>query len=170
MLIRQEKPNDYATVYQVVKTAFASAEESDGTEQDLVTALRQSKAYIPQLSLAAQHGERIIGHIPFTKVSVGEKTELALAPLAVLPDYQRQGVGKALIAEGHRIARELGYNYIVVLGSPAYYSKSGYRPASRFGIQSPFDVPDEYFMAIRLNENAGPLNGVPKYDPAFGIV
>lgn len=169
MQIRQEQSSDYAAVYQIVKTAFASAQESDGTEQDLVIALRQSEAFIPQLSLVAQQGERIVGHILFTRVSVGEKTALALAPLAVLPDYQRQGVGQALIAEGHRIGRELGYDYAVVLGSPAYYSKSGYCPASRFGIKSPFDVPDEYFMAIRLNENAEPLNGVPKYDPAFGI-
>lgn len=167
--IRQEKASDYAAVYELIKTAFESAAQSDGTEQELVTALRSSKAFIPRLSLVAQQGDKIVGHILFTKVSVGKKTELALAPLSVLPNNQRQGIGRALIAEGHRLARELGYDYAIVLGSPAYYAKSGYCPASRFGIKAPFEAADDYFMAIRLNQNAKPLNGVVKYDPAFGI-
>lgn len=169
MIIRQEQSQDYETVYQVVKTAFANSEHSGGNEQELVTALRDSKAFIPQLSLVAVCDGNIVGHILFTKVTIGTKTELALAPLSVLPSYQRQGIGQALMAEGHRIARELGYGYSIVLGHPQYYPKAGYLPASLYGIKAPFEVPDDSFMAVKLNPEAKPLDGVIEYDPAFGI-
>ena len=117
MNIRKEKPKDYKAIYAVVRDAFGSAEHADGNEQDLVNALRKGKAYIPELSLVAEENEKIIGHIMFTKARVGENVVLALAPLSVLPEYQRKGIGTALIKEGHRIAQELGYGYSVVLGS-----------------------------------------------------
>lgn len=169
MIIRQEHPHDYDTVYQIVKAAFSSADHRDGNEQDLVSVLRDSKAFVPELSLVAVYDGNIAGHILFTKVTVGTKTALALAPLSVLPEYQRQGIGQALLAEGHRIARETGFEYSIVLGHPKYYPKAGYRPASLYGIKAPFDVPDENFMAIKLNPTAKPLNGTVEYDPAFGI-
>ena len=169
MIIRQEQPSDYNTVYQIVKSAFKNAEHSDGNEQELVVALRNSKAFVPELSLVAIYDGSIVGHILFTKVTVGGKIALALAPLSVLPTYQRQGIGLALMAEGHRIAQELGYEYSIVLGHPQYYPKAGYRPASLFGIKAPFEVPDDNFMAIKLKPTAELLNGIIEYDPAFGI-
>lgn len=96
----------------------------------------------------------------FTRARVGADTVLALAPLSVLPEYQRQGIGTALILEGHRIARELGHGYSVVLGSDAYYPRAGYVSADTLGIRAPFDVPRENFMALRLADNAPELNGV----------
>lgn len=95
--------------------------------------------------------------------------EMAFAPLAVLPEYQRKGVGRSLIQEGHRIAKSLCYNYSVVLGNPKYYSKEGYIPASKYNIKPPFDVENEFFMAVKLNENAEPVSGTVQYDKAFGI-
>lgn len=92
MIIRQETPNDYAKVYQLITTAFKNAEHSDGKEQDLVVALRQSHSFDPQLSLVAEIDRAIVGHILFTKVQVGGQTALALAPLSVLPEYQHQGI------------------------------------------------------------------------------
>ncbi|MEY8393089.1 N-acetyltransferase [Lachnospiraceae bacterium] len=169
MIIRQEQSNDYDTVYQVVKAAFAHSEHSDGNEQELVATLRHSKAFVPQLSLVAVCEKNIVGHILFTKVTIGRKTELALAPLSVLPTYQRQGIGQALMTEGHRIAKELGYDYSIVLGHPQYYPKAGYVPASLYGIRSPFEVPDDSFMAVKLNPTSELLNGVVEYDPAFGV-
>ena len=167
MNIRRETPKDYPEVYRLVKEAFASAEHADGNEQDLVEALRKGDAFLPELSLVAEIDGRLAGHILFTKVKIGGRTELALAPLAVLPEYQRQGVGKALIAEGHRIAREMGYHYSVVLGSEQYYPKSGYRPARDFGIGCPFDVPEENFMAIDLQGHSAPVSGVVEYAKEF---
>lgn len=141
MIIRQEETKDYKDVYRVVKSAFDSAEHSDGNEQDLVNALRNS----------------------------GGRTQLALAPLSVIPGRQRQGIGKALIQEGHRRARELGYRYSVVLGSETYYPKMGYLPAEQYGIQAPFDVPRENFMACQLEKDAPQISGVVQYAKEFGI-
>lgn len=167
--IRQENVNDYNEVYNVVKEAFEKAEHSDGDEQDLVVRLRKSGSFVPELSLVAQTEDKIIGHILFTEIKIGSSAELALAPLAVLPEYQRKGVGISLIREGHRIAKSLGYNYSVVLGSPKYYSKEGYIPASKYNIKPPFDVENDFFMAVKLNENAGTISGTVQYDKAFGI-
>lgn len=167
--IRQEEQNDYEQVYNVVKTAFEHAEHSDGNEQELVTALRKSSSFIPELSLVAVIDGKIIGHILFTEIKIGDETELALAPLAVLPEYQRTGVGSALVTEGHRIAARLDYDYSVVLGSSKYYPRFSYVPAGKYNIRSPFDADDEYFMAVKLRENAKEIDGTVKYDPAFGI-
>ena len=116
MVIRQEQPADYEAVYQVVKEAFANAEHTDGHEQDLVVALRKSRSFIPELSFVAVEDDKIAGHILFTRAAVDHKSVLALAPLSVLPVYQGRGIGLSLIAQGHKIAAELGYQYSVVLG------------------------------------------------------
>lgn len=169
MVIRQEEAKDHSAVYSLVKRAFETAEQADGNEHDLVNELRKGKAYIPELSLVAETDGTVVGHIMFTKAEVGDDTVLALAPLSVLPEYQRQGVGTALIQEGHRIARELGYGYSIVLGSENYYPRTGYLPADTFGIQAPFDVPRENFMAYRLNDSAPALCGTLRYAEEFGI-
>ena len=167
--IRQENMSDHEQVYNVIKTAFEKAEHSDGNEQDLVIELRKSNSFIPELSLVAVDENKIIGYVLFTKIKIGDNTELALAPLAVLPEYQRKGIGTRLVKEGHKIAKQLNYNYSIVLGSNKYYPRLGYIPASRYNIKAPFDVEDDYFMAIKLNENAKTINGIVEYDKAFRI-
>ena len=97
-VIRQETPEDYEAVYELIRSAFLTAEHRDGNEQDLVVALRKGEAFIPQLSLVAQEGEKILGYVLFTRAWAGEKRLLALAPLAVSPKRQRQGIGSALLA------------------------------------------------------------------------
>ena len=169
MYIRKETPEDYEAVYVVVKCAFESAEHADGNEQDLVNALRKGDSFIPELSLVAEIDGKIVGHIMFTKATVNNKNVLALAPLSVLPKYQRKGIGKSLIKEGHKIAKELGYNYSIVLGSEKYYPKSGYLPAENFGIRAPFDVPSVNFMAYKIDETSDNINGVMQYAKEFGI-
>ena len=169
MIIRQERPEDYDTVYHVVKEAFENAEYTDGNEQNLVAALRKSKSFIPELSLVAVEDEKIVGHILFTKAFVNSIEVLALVPLSVLPKYQNRGIGLSLIKEGHRIAHELGYRYSVVLGYSEYYPKVGYIPASQYGVEAPFEVEDKNFMAICFDENGDKLNGIIEYDRAFGI-
>lgn len=169
MNIRTEQPADQQAVYDVVKRAFETAAHRDGNEQDLVNALRDSDAFIPELSLVAEQGGKIVGHILFTKVQIGTQQALALAPLSVLPEYQRQGIGSALISEGHKRAALLGYSYSVVLGSETYYPRMGYVTARTWGILPSFDVPDENFMAYRLREDAPEVSGVVRYAAAFGI-
>lgn len=169
MLIRKEEKKDYETIYSLVKQAFDSAEQADGNEQDLVNELRKGEAFIPELSLVAKKDGKLVGHIMFTKAMVGTQVILALAPLSVLPEYQRQGIGTALIKEGHHIAKELGYEYCVVLGSETYYPRVGYLPADILGIKAPFEVPRENFMAYKLVPDAADIQGTMKYATEFGI-
>lgn len=167
--IRQENKNDYDEVYNVVKKAFETAEHSDGNEQDLVSQLRTSDAFIPELSLVAIKDNRIVGYILFTKIKIGKSEELALAPLAVLPEYQRQGIGSELIEQGHTIAKKLGYHYVVVLGSEKYYPRLGYVSAIKFGVSAPFNVQSENFMAKKLKDTNKEIKGIVKYAKEFGI-
>ena len=167
MIIRQEQKSDSEKVYQVVQKALEEAEHCDGNEQDLVAALRKSAAYIPELSLVAEENGEVIAHILFTKIRIGDQTELALAPLSVLPEYQHQGIGKALMARGHQIAAEMGYGFSVVLGSEEYYPKAGYVPAEQYGIQAPFDVPSKNYMALDLQGKPRKLNGTVEYAKEF---
>lgn len=169
MLIRQETSSDYEKLYQLIAEAFASAEHSDGNEQDLAAALRKGRAYIPELSLVAEVDGELAGHILFTKAKVGDQEVLALAPLSVKPKYQKQGIGSALIMEGHRIAGELGYPYSLVLGSELYYPKFGYISAEQLGIQVPEGFPPANFMAVKLGGNAKPISGAVIYAEEFGI-
>jgi putative acetyltransferase len=93
---------------------------------------------------------------------------MGLAPMAVLPARQRQGIGSALVRDGLGRCRELGYEAVVVLGHPGYYPRFGFVPASRFGIGCEYDVPAEVFMALELVPGA--LRGKPgtiRYHPAF---
>lgn len=170
LTIRQENKNDYEEVYKVIKTAFETAEHSDGNEQDLVVALRKSDNFIPELSLVAVMDNKIVGYILFTKIKIGKQEELALAPSGVLPEYQKQGIGRTLIQEGNKKAKELGYHYSVVLGSDKYYPKFGYVSAKEYGIVAPFDVPDENFMAIKLNDTDIEIKGIVQYAKEFGIL
>ena len=167
--IRQETEKDYEEVYKLVKITFETAEHSDGNEQDLVVALRNSSNFIPELSLVAIQDNKIVGYILFTKIKIGEYEELALAPLAILPEYQKQGIGKKLIEKGHQLAEKLGFHFSVVLGSEHYYPKSGYIPAIQYGIKAPFEVPNENFMAIKLNDFDKEITGTVEYAKEFGI-
>ena len=167
--IRQENQNDYKEVYSVVKKAFETAEHSDGNEHDLVTVLRNSKNFIPELSLVAIEDNKIVGYILFTKVKIGDYEEVALAPLAVLPEFQKKGIGGSLIKKGHEIAKKLGYHYSIVIGSEKYYPKFGYVPAIKYGIEAQFQVDSENFMAVKLNDSIMEIKGIVEYAKEFGI-
>lgn len=169
MIIRQETSRDYEVVYHLIKEAFATAEHRDGNEQDLVVALRKGDSFLKELSLVAEIDGELAGHILFTKAKVGNDTVLVLAPLAVLPKYQKKGVGTALIKEGHKIAKQLGYEYSLVLGSETYYPRFGYLPAEQLGIEIPEGIPSVNFMAIPLQDNAKKISGAVTYAREFGI-
>lgn len=167
--IRQENENDYDIVYQVVKSAFEHMEHTDGDEHNLVNRLRNSSAFVPQLSLVAEFNGDIVGHILFTEAEINGTTQLVLAPLSVVPSQQNHGIGGKLIAEGHRIARDLGYEFSILVGHAHYYPRFGYVPADRFGITTSLEVPNENFMALNLQGKDTMLNGMIKFAPEFGI-
>lgn len=154
--IRQEEERDYKLSERVVEEAFKNAEHTDHKEHILVANLRKGDNFIEELSLVAEQGGKIVGHIMFTKIFInnGENIyeSLALAPLSVLPEYQSRGIGSSLINEGLRIAREMDFKSVIVLGHDKYYPKFGFKPASLWGIKAPFEVPDEVFMALELED------------------
>lgn len=167
--IRQEKPQDYIQIRQLVKESFATAAHSDGDEHCLIERLRLSPEYIPALSLVALSGDTVIGHIMFSKIAVGHSVAVALAPVAVRPSLQRQGIGNLLITTGHALARDMGYHCSVVLGDPLYYARYGYVRASDYGIATPFDVPGEYYMVCPLGNDKDVAAGPVRYSDAFGL-
>lgn len=156
--IRQESVADYPIVFNLIEQGFRNEIVSDQKEQFLVERLRKSDGFIPELSLVAEVNREVVGYILLSKISIETKlknyTALALAPVAVLPDFQKKGIGGQLIEEAHRIAREFGYQSIILLGHEKYYPKFGYRPLNEFNITLPFEAPKENCMAIELVPDA----------------
>lgn len=167
LTIRREMPKDYPQIYELVKSAFEKAEHRDGDEQDLVNRLRQTVGNVPELALVAEVEGELAGHVMFTQIKVGETTQLCLAPLAVAPRFQSQGVGGALIKAGHRIAQELGYEFSILIGHPSYYPRFGYVNASEYGIKSPIELPEDVFMAINLQGKKTYLNATVEFPRVF---
>ena len=171
-IIRQEKPSDHNAVFQLIKTAFQNEEFTDHSEHHLVDRLRKADGYIPELSLVAIIDEQIVGHILMTPIKIkGEQnswTSLALAPVSVLPDYRKKGIGGQLIKAAHKQSIELGYKSVVLIGHEHYYPKFGYLQAHNFGIKFPFEAPKENCMAIELVENGlANIKGIVEYPEAF---
>ena len=166
MQIRSEQTDDLTAIREVNLSAFEGP-----TEADLVDALRKQAR--PIVSMVADDDGAIVGHILFSPVTLSSRPDLrimGLAPMAVLPDRQRKGVGSALARAGITACRDLGYEAVVVLGHAEYYPRFGFVPASRFGLRSEYDVPDEVFMAMELTPGAlqGSGPGMIRYHPAFG--
>jgi len=156
--IRQETSSDYPVVFDLIEQAFRNEIVSDKKEQYLVERLRKSDGFIPELSLVAEMNNEVVGYILLSKIiiesDINKHTALALAPVAVLPSFQKKGIGGQLIEAAHHIAKDLGYPSIILLGHEKYYPKFGYRPLHQFNISMPFDAPKENCMAIELISDA----------------
>jgi len=162
-IIRPETSDDYPAIHNVVRRAFGRENEAR-----LLDVLRESPEFVPALSLVAETAGRVVGHILFTPTeTTGGGTVLALAPVAVDPAFQRQGVGSALVLAGLAESRRLGYGAVIVLGHPDYYPRFGFSPAHEKGFAAPFPVPDEAFMALELRP--GTPGGTVVYPPAFEV-
>ncbi|WP_160136545.1 GNAT family N-acetyltransferase [Chryseobacterium sp. c4a] len=175
MTIRQEEEKDYQKVFQLIEEAFREMEHSDHQEHFLVEKLRKSEAFIPELSLIAEdENGNMAGHILFTKLKIENGSEtfesLALAPVSVKPEFQNKGIGGQLILYGHQIAKELGYDSVILIGHENYYPRFGYEKTSNFGISFPFEIPEENGMAIELvKDGLKNKKGIVKYPKEFGI-
>lgn len=170
--VTNEIPENYQEVQDVVQKAFENAEHTDHSEQHLVGRLRKSEAFVPELSLVAIDGKKIIGQSMLTKIFIKDDEvaheSLALAPVSVLPEYQSKGIGSRLIKESIEKAKELGFKSVVVLGHDQYYPRFGFKKASSYGIKAPFDVPDSAFMVLELVEGGlRGVEGIVEYSSAF---
>jgi len=168
MNIRKEKDSDIEEIWKVNAEAFETEAEAN-----LVNALRDSG--ISCISLVAEEGEEIVGHILFTPVElIGDNSGLklmGLAPMAVMTKLQKKGIGSQLVKAGLESCLAQGYDAVVVLGHPEYYPKFSFVPSVKFGIKSEYEVPDEVFMVLELTK--GSLKGhqgIIKYHSAFGSV
>jgi len=164
-IVRAETTEDHDAVYRINELAFGQLNEAD-----LVDALRINAS--PYFSLVAVIDEHVVGHIFFSPVSIESEnsafTAMGLAPMAVLPEYQNQGIGSQLVREGLRECQRLGHDIVVVLGHPDYYPRFGFAPASLKGLRSEYEVPDEVFMVAELLPDAlAGRHGLVKYHPEF---
>ncbi|TMQ84647.1 N-acetyltransferase [Actinomadura soli] len=172
---RPERPGERGAVRAVVEAAFPTAAEAD-----LVDALRGDPAWVPGLSMVAEApGGGVAGYALATRCRVGEgpagvSGALALAPVAVHPDWQRRGAGGAAVravldAAAARAASGRGERLVVVLGHPEYYPRFGFARASSLGVGVAFEVPDEALMALVL-DGPGPVpSGTVAYPAPFGV-
>jgi len=144
MILRDETPEDAAAVRQVVADAFSQAAEAD-----LVEALRASGDAV--ISLVAEGDGEIVGHILFSRLQAPERC-LGLAPLAVAPGRQNQGIGSALVREGLARAKRDGWQAVFVVGEPDYYGRFGFSAAAAAKFETAYPKP--YVLALELVPNA----------------
>lgn len=161
MDIREELPTDSEAIYAVHAASFPTT-----TEADIVAGLREAGRL--SVSLVCCDRDLLVGHVAFSPVGINLTAGgLGLGPIAVLPDYRRQGIAESLIRAGLEAGRILGYRFVVVLGDPDYYRRVGFRAASNWGLE------DEYgggaaFQAIELQDGGIPSRGgTVQYAPEF---
>ena len=162
--IRSEQPGDIEGIHTILEAAFPT-----DAEARLVDALRNSQGLV--ISLVAENESELVGHIAFSVVTVGGvAVGLGLAPLAVRPEYHRQGIGAQLVKFGLEEVRATDHGLVVVLGDPAYYSRFGFIPASRFGLTDQFKG-GPAFQVMELEAGAGSMgSGLVEYAPEFALV
>ena len=163
--ICEEQQQDIQAIREVNIRAFGQNQEAD-----LVDRVRQSGDDL--ISLVAIIQNKIAGHILFSPATIEGKDKtirgMGLAPMAVLPEYQRQGIGAELIRTGIERVKKAGYPFVIVLGHAEYYPRFGFEPASRYGIRCEWEVPDNAFMILVLNESEMQQSaGLARYQPEF---
>jgi putative acetyltransferase len=167
--IEPESTGDEAAIFELHRRAFPQ-----DAEARLVDLLREGG--FVRMSLVAKIGGQIVGHILFSQLPIvtdaGETMlSLSLAPMAVLPEFQRQGIGGKLVREGLQRCQAAGHGSVVVLGHPEYYPRFGFSTELAAPLRPPFDVPPEAWMAIELVLGAlAGVRGRVVYPPPFSAV
>ena len=162
--IRQEHTGDAEAIRRVNTEAFGQVQEAQ-----LVDALRNGCADL--LSLVAVDGQDIVGHILFSPALLGDVEGMGLAPMAVIPARQREGIGSELVRAGLAKLEERGCPFVIVLGHADYYPRFGFEPASAHGVRCEWDVPDDVFMLLVLdNTTMSGVSGLARYRPEFAQV
>lgn len=166
--IRAEGPGDYAGIASVVEAAFGSP-----LQTQLVEAIRRSPSFVPELSLVAEVGRNIVGHVMISGALLNDgdvQRQIAnLSPLAVAPDWQRRGIGSALVLEVTARADNRGEPLVVLEGSPTFYGRLGFEYSVPHGIEIvlPAWAPPEAAQVLRLRGYDATLRGRVVYPPPF---
>ena len=145
MIIRKETQADIEVITEITKLAFENRPYSRNTEQFIINALRAANALT--ISLVAEIDGKLVGHIAFSPVtfSDGSKNWYGLGPISVMPNYQKQGIGKSLVNEGIGLLKDLGAEGCVLVGDPKYYERFGFRSPKGLKHEG---VPQENFLAL----------------------
>ena len=150
IIIRTENESDIDAISAVTKAAFAQLAISNQTEQFIIKALRNANALI--ISLVAEMEKKVVGHIAFSPVTIsdGSPDWYGLGPISVLPELQKQGIGKALMGEGLSLLKSLGAKGCVLVGDPGYYERFGFRSFPDMVVEG---VPPQYVLALPFEES-----------------
>lgn len=150
IVIRNEIKSDIKAISEITKAAFENHSHSNQTEEFIVNALRDANALT--ISLVAVAGNKVVGHIAFSPVTVSDGSPgwYGLGPISVLPELQRQGIGKSLIHEGLSLLKSLGAKGCVLVGDPGYYERFGFRSLPDLVIDG---VPQENCLALPFEES-----------------
>ena len=159
--IRKSIESDKLEIENIHTKAFG---EKKGPEiAELVKGLFNDKTAMPLFSLVAIEGEKIVGHILYTKVKIIQTmapvSAQILAPLAILPDFQNKGIGAQLIREGLNLLKDSGVELVFVLGHPGYYPRAGFIPAGALGFDAPYYIPEEHAGAWMVQELCSGIMG-----------
>lgn len=160
--IRPECPADETTIVEVTRLAFLSHPRSSHTEQFIVQALRKANA-LP-VSLVAEHSSSVVGHIAFSPVTIsdGSRNWYGLGPISVLPEFQRQGIGSALIERGLGMLQALGADGCILLGNRTFYGRFGFTNVPGLVLAG---VPQEFFLSLSFGSASA--HGEVTYHAAF---
>ena len=149
MILREEKTADIDAISEVTIAAFKNLPVSNQTEQFIIKALRSANALT--ISLVAEIDDRVVGHIAFSPVVISDGTKdwYGLGPISVLPEYQKQGIGKSLVNRGLSLLREMGGQGCALVGDPNYYKRFGFKNYPKLVHEG---IPQEVFLALPLHE------------------
>ena len=162
MIIRPERPADATELAQVIDAAFGDTVTSAFTQ-----VLRESEGYVPELTFVAEDEGALVGFTMLSYVAVGERPVLILTPMAVRPDRQRAGIGRAVVRAALAAADERGEPLVLVEGVPSYYPQFGFRPALELGLLRPDErIPEAAWMAAPLSAYEPAVRGRVVY-PSF---
>lgn len=177
-LLRLETPRDYREVELLTYRAFIGLQKPGREVCDehlLAHKLRESPAFVPELDYVAELNGKLIGNIMYTRSKVAdaagvEHETLTFGPVSVLPEYQKRGVGAALVRRTLAEAERLNYRAVLIFGHPEYYPRFGFKNAEEYGITTPDGKNFDAFMALELYEKAlSGISGRFYYDPVFEI-
>jgi len=164
MMIRTEKESDIKIILEVTREAFKNHPLSQNTEQLIINALRDDGALT--ISLVAEMGEKVVGHIAFSPLTIsdGSRDWYALGPISVQPNFQRRGIGQALVREGVAQLKSLGAQGRVLVGEPEFYNRFGFKSSPGLEMKG---VPQQYVLALPFTEKIA--SGVITHHHAFSV-